>query len=138
MKKKFIVLRFEDELKPSICVLLLKGSNDENLQKNIYEIQKYQKVQSQKLYLNIVNVKIFFFVKRNNFISRENHCLKIINISDSESLIFTDNLNSRELSKNSPLKTNILSPLSWPLSTKMASISLGTMALVRKFFFRKV
>jgi len=48
---------FEDELKPSICILLLKNStNEASHQKNIYEIQKYQKVKSQKLYLNIVNV----------------------------------------------------------------------------------
>jgi len=52
--------QFEDELKPSICILLLKGANDETLQKNIYEIQKYQKVQSQKLYVNIVNGESLF------------------------------------------------------------------------------
>jgi len=52
--------QFEDELKPSICILLLKGSHDETLQKNIYEIQKYQKVQSQKLYHNIINGESLF------------------------------------------------------------------------------
>jgi len=52
---------FEDELKPSICILLLKNStNEASHQKNIYEIQKYQKVKSQKLYLNIVNNEAMF------------------------------------------------------------------------------
>lgn len=53
-------INYDEDLKPSICVLLLKKANNDELTKQIYSIQKYQKVKSQELYYQIINEKPLF------------------------------------------------------------------------------